>query len=377
MSADEVSLGSISPIRLSEHNQPILLGSGTYGTVYARNNQAHKIFKDKKYREYIFFRELANGRLLDDFPGVVKLLHFVRKPKTLIYEMYTSDIREWAIRNRAAAIYDRRVNVVICLVNTVHNLHQCGLIHGDIKLQNILIRNNEDISLCDLGNVCKPDYFNVRYVTEDHRAPDVKPTFLIDIYSIGVVIVYLFTTIMKGKISEMLEGVNDSWKYIAINCLNPVEERWSSDQLLQALNKKFPEKCQINKKYPKFETVEKITAELEHLSWVEEIKWSDFAIDVDVNLLKSVTFYIQDKEILPLMCGNELTIWGLTYCGVFVLNLILRFNIAYRDVMIRVLRHLEQNYQDLNLTPSKLSSIMELLPYLCNDKVVVYSLLTL
>lgn len=85
-------------------------------------------------------------------------------------------------------------NVFKQLCSAVEYLHDCGLIHGDIKLENILV-NGDEIKLSDFGLARRANQkdFNCNCGTVEYAAPELLQNesidgdpFKADIWSLGV-----------------------------------------------------------------------------------------------------------------------------------------------------------------------------------------------
>lgn len=89
-------------------------------------------------------------------------------------------------------------------------LHQNGIVHGDLKLDNLLQGNNDEIKFCDFSSVQFSDTDERRCLTSTpgYAAPELyqleKPTTKSDIYSLGSIIQELFTLkpVFNGLSSE-------------------------------------------------------------------------------------------------------------------------------------------------------------------------------
>lgn len=132
-------------------------------------------------------------------------------------------------------------------------LHQKDIIHRDLKLENILIGNDNTIKLCDFGWCSEPGDLNRRIVcgTYEYMAPEVvRQEFYdckIDIWSLGVIAFELvhkyspfkapdrtkvFQNILAGKY-YVDSSISEEYTDFISKCLDPFPfNRWTAKRLL-------------------------------------------------------------------------------------------------------------------------------------------------
>lgn len=184
--------------------EAVLLGSGSYGSVYSSNNMAwkHVLVADSSWiRDVFIVRSLdhpniikyhcvepvggkAVGKSHSDFLTVGQL-----KLGMTQYERSLACQRNWTAKD-VLLIFGS-------LMKALHHCHQNNVIHRDVKEENILINGGpqtvRDVVLCDFGLAkfhWKLDPFLSRSVaTISHRPPEVHKAMLLDevlVYGPGV-----------------------------------------------------------------------------------------------------------------------------------------------------------------------------------------------
>ncbi|CAE6511969.1 unnamed protein product [Rhizoctonia solani] len=124
-----------------------------------------------------------------DYPGVLKVLGFV------LSEGYILLISPW-IKNGSLSshlMHNRpcdKLGICIDLAGTLEYLHKKGIVHGDIKADNVLVSDLGDVQLGDFGNATLIDF---RFTMKKHKAPEILDdsiqwhTTESDIYALGMV----------------------------------------------------------------------------------------------------------------------------------------------------------------------------------------------
>jgi len=101
------------------------------------------------------------------------------------------------------------------VLNCLKYLHDNGIIHGDIKLENILLSNNNVIKLVDFGHSVDTDWKKFRTGTDSYMSPEVIQDIKSDpikaeVWCIGV----LMYEMLSGKVP--FKGKNEDELYLKI-----------------------------------------------------------------------------------------------------------------------------------------------------------------
>ncbi len=215
------------------------LGKGTYGQIYLLDNgYAYKQFKTYKKDDMIeisIIRELsALQYLLSDH-----IIDF----NTLCYDKYNENIGftmthyEDTLYTKIPKLKDEEIKPILySLLRAVHYCHHNHLIHRDIKPQNILINENNEVILIDFGlsklDILDDDYTNLfsnyfknseRVQTLWYRSPEVlikfcSTNYKVDIWSIGITFLDMIMR-KNGYIGTLnsMEQIHTYLNYIKYN----------------------------------------------------------------------------------------------------------------------------------------------------------------
>ncbi len=192
------------------------IGEGGFGRVFKatnlKNNEvAIKIPKSfDKRAERTFITEVSNWSRLDH-PNIVKLNYYKILPIPYIETEFCEGVLEKGMKTLNEA-----VSIVYDIAKALEYSHSKNIIHGDVKLSNILIKNGV-YKLSDWGlsklkldesvtisgatpSYCAPEQISMEYGKADERT---------DIYQLGNVFYELLTGRLpfKGEISQIYSSI--------------------------------------------------------------------------------------------------------------------------------------------------------------------------
>ena len=238
------------------------VGEGGFGIVFKATNKkgievAIKIPKSfDKRAERSFITEVSNWSHLDH-PHIVKLIGYKILPIPYIETEFCEGVLEKGMKT-----LDEAISIIYDIAKALEYSHNKNIIHGDVKLSNILIKNGvykisdwglsklkieESITLSGATpSYCAPEQISMEYGRADERT---------DIYQLGNVFYELLTGRLPfiGNISQIYSSIlttkpvspadiNSNAKpvnYIVMKCLaKNKEDRYSSmSELIKELDK--------------------------------------------------------------------------------------------------------------------------------------------
>lgn len=159
-----------------------------------------------------------------DHPNVVKIyesgLSTNGSIPYILMEYVNGSNLTWWIKNRAISVR-KKVKIMLKICNALQAIHQCGILHRDIKPGNIMLRNDLTVKLTDFGIaraadsnmtmtfevIGSPAYMAPESFTDsrhtDHRS---------EIFSLGVMAYEFFTGIKPftgSNIEEMAQSIKN------------------------------------------------------------------------------------------------------------------------------------------------------------------------
>jgi len=152
---------------------------------------------------------------------VIRLLStfYYRKHLCLVFECMSDDLRaalKKYTKNKGVALQAIRAYTKQLMIGLRH-IHKCGIIHADIKPDNILISEGHNmVKFCDLGTALelKDVAVSPYLVSRFYRAPEIilgcEYTISVDVFALGATLYELFT----GKILLNSKTNNESLKKI-------------------------------------------------------------------------------------------------------------------------------------------------------------------
>ncbi|AYU80212.1 Mitogen-activated protein kinase 8, putative [Leishmania donovani] len=143
-----------------------VIGEGTYGVVFKccdkRTNRivAVKQFKNFQANAYVrvaMLRELRVEQLLKGEPNVTQLLETFKQKNRLylVMEYIPRSLLDVLEEVQHGLPEDSLVVLLFTILLGIRSCHRNGIIHRDVKPENILVRDDGTASLCDFG-FCRP-----------------------------------------------------------------------------------------------------------------------------------------------------------------------------------------------------------------------------
>jgi serine/threonine protein kinase len=227
----------------------------------------------------------------------------------IVYELMDTNLAEF-LTNKKINL-ESKLNTCIQVSSGVQFLHSKSVVHRDIKPDNILIKNETEIKICDFGlSKKKKNYLNSFSVTvgkngtDCYIAPEIveedKFSTASDVYSLGG----LFFFVLTGKKpfsdeEKKLGGPMALTKYIIGGNLPGVDD--SNFNVFELLFKDLTLSCL--KKDPKARpSISQIISRLKFLKKISQIEFSTKDLSIQYLIAKYSTVY-SGHSILDAGCG--------------------------------------------------------------------------
>lgn len=201
----------------SNHEDKNFLGQGSYGKVVVKHGCAVKKFARVSH----LVQEGAAIYYMSGCGSTVEPVGIDFARRSLSMELYDTSLRKWLREHRNVSTKQAH-GIFRDILEGLVALHSLGLVHGDLKPGNILVRENPEGITCvlgDLGFVSVARYSKCDRTAPVYRDPVVVCSPAHDMFSLGVMIL------------EILGG----WK---------IQRQQSYDELFE-----FADKSKINRKY--------------------------------------------------------------------------------------------------------------------------------
>lgn len=230
-----------------------LIGEGSYAKVFKyKDNYYNKTFVIKRAKdnlkedEYERFKiEFEETRKLNS-PYIVEVYNFNEQKHEYIMEYMDKTLEKYILENNSKISYLERINIVIQILKAFKYIHNKGVLHRDISINNILIRIYEDvvvIKISDFGLVKLPESDLTRQGTEikgslnDHYNLEIvgfeNYSMVHETYALTKLIYF----IMTGRTSLERYDKTIYNEFVRLGISQNIEERYSSiDELKEAFD---------------------------------------------------------------------------------------------------------------------------------------------
>ena len=198
---------SMNNKKVSKYKVIDKLGHGTFGQVFKcwdmMNNRicALKVLKNKK----AYIRQgllecsslyMVNKYFDENGNRIVKMFdHFMYCDHLCIaFELLGTNLYQYIKENRNVGFKIEPIRKMIReIVESIECCHKGGIIHCDVKPENVLLDRDGTLKMIDLGSACFENYTLYSYIQSRHyRAPEIvfgnKYTTAIDMWSVGCII---------------------------------------------------------------------------------------------------------------------------------------------------------------------------------------------
>lgn len=165
-------------------------------------------------------------------------------------ELCKYDLKKHIVNNVLS--YDDKIKIVIEICDGLNYIHKNNIIHRDLKLNNILVNEDDNIKITDFGLATKLYDVNKDVVgSRMYIAPEVLDngnySLKSDLYSLGIIILEIF---MKFKtnmekvmlINDIKNGKSDITNFINVNKVlcnlisNDYENRYELEEIITFLS---------------------------------------------------------------------------------------------------------------------------------------------
>ena len=209
---------------------------------YTQKAVALKVIKKEyldSFEDVERFQNEARYTAMFSHPNIIKIYNVGEYRKTFFisYELMIGKTIKQYLDERGRLDEDEAISVLLQVLDATNHIHERGIIHNDIKPDNLFLFHDGNVKLLDFGIAKhiddeKPDRINASVV---YASPEVLRTadFSIqsDIYSLGVILFELLTgktPYMKKNTKEeihahLYENIPSISKYISTKNLKTLD----------------------------------------------------------------------------------------------------------------------------------------------------------
>ncbi len=237
------------------------LGSGNSGTVLLAEKEGNfyaiKILRkdiDPDNSAVRLKRFMQESEILKQInhPNIVKLFEFNHDDKSsapyIIMEFINGKQLSAHIKQKTEMTFAEKIYIINQIAYALDYVHRCGILHRDVKPENILIAENFTVKLTDFG-ICKVSESGITMTSDVMGSPAyMSPESFdsaktqdrrSDIFSVGVLCYELFTGTRPfhgDNFYQLMESIREK-KPEAPKKLNPQLPNWLQDVMAKMLDK--------------------------------------------------------------------------------------------------------------------------------------------
>lgn len=186
-------------------------------TVTVHTNENKKIFE---YGLEKFLEEAKTLAKFDGHPGIVSVKDFFKANGTAYMVMtYLEGItlKDYVAQKGGKLPYYQAIEIMLPVMNTLEDLHNVGILHRDISLENIFITKNRGIKILDFGSaryalskqsegILKP--LKPGYAPEEQYRDSENQGPWTDVYAVSATIYRIVTGHLPPEALDRLEKDN-------------------------------------------------------------------------------------------------------------------------------------------------------------------------
>lgn len=164
----------------------MLIGKGSYGEITAGNNNT--VIKKFNMR-YIYYRELFYLSLFKGCPNICQIVDYDHLEKRIMMTRYSYDLLILCEMLPKKVRIELANTIIEQVLIGLQQLHNKGIIHGDLVISNVFCNYEDNILKCYLGDFSLSciHNFNRKDINFCHPPETIKTTKF-DIWSLGVLI---------------------------------------------------------------------------------------------------------------------------------------------------------------------------------------------
>jgi serine/threonine protein kinase len=184
------------------NNKKGIIGRGTYGIIYSVSpEKCIKIFSNENIysmiREFYIMKLLKPMEGISNFDKITKTKYFnlninIKNSKyCFLMDKYDQTLYLWLNNKRKLT---ERIEIIKKIILVFSKIHSMNIIHSDIKLENIMLKNN-DIFIIDWSLSGPKNYILSEYTTQIYKSNLCDKSFSHDIYSLGILFIEIIRKI--------------------------------------------------------------------------------------------------------------------------------------------------------------------------------------
>lgn len=192
MIGEVIGQGSFGQIRIAFHNRSRI--------PFAVKIISKSQLMQSRNAKQIFFNETVLAPLVDH-PSIIKIVEIVDSPSQIFQFMRLAENGDLLRLLRSSPLEQKfAMRTIDQILSAVEYLHANGIVHRDIKLENILMSKRTGAKLCDFGlstitfdGKVTGNCGSIEYAAPEAIDQPVYDGFKADMWSVGVVIYAIFT----------------------------------------------------------------------------------------------------------------------------------------------------------------------------------------